>query len=266
MYLPEFVASTLTTLQEEETETADIFDGPLLAYGFIQDEIVNIDPAASNKLYVSDIIRLILQLRKPDGGDIQTREDISNRSIIAIRNLSLSLFIDNRVITSDAKDCLQLINSIRHVARLSPGKCQVTFIRNNVEVSYDINRVIELFNQKKLTEIPVIDAGTPDIPIPEGTSYSTGDYYPLQNSLPVTYGVGLSGLPFTASIERQAQAKQLKGYLFFYEQILANHFAQFANINAFFSANPAVTSTLSQQPVYNLPGVQDLFVGFNPCG
>jgi hypothetical protein len=222
-------------------------------------------PSTSNKLYSSDIIRLILQLRKPNGGDIQTREDISNRSIIAIRNLSLSLYIDNRSITTDAKDCLQLINSIRHVARLSPGKCQVTFIRNNVEVSYDINRVIELFNQKKLTEIPVIDAGTPDIPIPEGTAFSTGDYYPVQNSLPATYGVGLSGLPFTASIERQAQAKQLKGYLFFYEQILANHFAQFANINAFFSASPAVTSTLSQQLVYNLPGVENLFVGFNPA-
>jgi hypothetical protein len=262
---PELAVSTLTTLQEEEKDTSDIFDGPLLAFGFIQDGTSNIDPATSNKLYVSDIIRLILQLRKPGGGDIQTREDISNRSIIAIRNLSLSLFIDNRTITSDAKDCLQLINSIRHVARLSPGKCQVTFIRNNVEVDYDMNRVIELFNQKKLTEIPVIDAGVPDIPIPAGTPYTTGDYYPVQNSLPVTYGVGLSGLPFTASIERQAQAKQLKGYLFFYEQILANHFAQFANINAFFSANPSIKSTLSQQPVYNLPGVENLFVAFNPA-
>lgn len=262
---PEFAASTLEGLQGEEKDISDIFDGPLLAYGFIQEETLNIDPATANKLYVSDIIRLILQLRKPNGGDIQTREDISNRSIIAIRNLSLSLFIDNRVITSDAKDCLQLINSIRHVARLSPGKCQITFIRNNVEVNYDFNRVIELFNQKKLTEIPVIEAATPDIPVPEGTAFSTGDYYPLQNSLPVTYGVGLSGLPFTASIERQAQAKQLKGYLFFYEQILANHFAQFANINAFFSANPAVASTLSQQTVYNLPGVENLFAGFNPA-
>lgn len=259
---PEFITTTLAALQEAGLDTSVILDGPLTNYGLIQNEVLNINP--SNKLYTSDIVRLILQLRKPGASDIQTREDITRRSIVAVRNLSLSLYIDNRVITSDAKDCLQLINSIRHIPRLNPGKCQVTFIRNSVEVNYDVARAIELFNQKKITEISGNKADTPDISIPKGTAYPIGEYYPVQNNLPLTYGVGTNGLPISASPERRAQAKQLKGYFFFFEQILADHFAQLANINTFFSAGTSVKSTLFQQPLYNLPGVADLFAGFDP--
>lgn len=260
---PEFVTTSLAALQEAGVDSAVIFDGPLPSYGFIEGDSLNIDPV-SNKLYTSDILRLILQLRKPGATDIQSREDITNRSIIAVRNLSLSLYIDNRIITSDAKDCLQLINSIRHVPRLSVGKCRITFIRNNVEVNYDIARALELFEQKKLLEVVENNADTPDIPITQGISYPIGEYYPVQNSLPVTYGVGINSLPVSASRQRRAQAKQLKGYLFFFEQILAGHFAGFANINNFFSASTSVSSTLFQQPLYNLPEVADLFVGFDP--
>lgn len=259
---PDFNSSSLNHLQEAGVETSTIFDGPLLHYGFIPETILGTE-RSTNKLFTSDIIRLILQLRKPGATDIQTREDITSRSIIAVRNLSLSLYIDNRIITADAKDCLQLINSIRYIPRLNPAKCQVTFIRNNVEVIYNEARTIKLFEQKKLIENILPDAGTPDIPILKGVTYPVGDYYPVQNSLPLTYGVGPNGLPLSASQQRRAQAKQLKGYLFFYEQILANHFAQLANMNTFFSASNDVKTTLFQQSLYSLPDVADLFAGFD---
>jgi len=131
-------------------------------------------------------------------------------------------------------------------------------------VTYDISRAIELFEQKKAMSVTIPDAGTPDILLPEGIPYEIEEYYPVQNNLPDTYGIGINGLPASASPERQAQAKQLKGYLFFFEQILAGYFSQLAHINDFFSANPAVRTTLFQQPLYNLPEVSDLFVDFDP--
>jgi uncharacterized protein YegP (UPF0339 family) len=259
---PEITPTSLSYQQEAGTDVSVIFDGPLPHYGFVSESFLSTG-LSSAKLFTSDIIRLILQLRKPGATDIQTREDITSRSIIAVRNLSLSLYIDNRVITFDAKDCLQLINSIRHIPRLNPAKCQVTFIRNNIEVSYDEARAIELFEQEKLTQNILPDPGTPDLPISKGVAYSLDDYYPVQNSLPITYGIGPNGLPPSASQQRKAQAKQLKGYLFFYEQILANHFAQLANINTFFSASNDVKTTLFQQPLFSLPDVADLFAGFD---
>lgn len=261
---PEYSITSLPALQEAGVDSAVIFDGPLPHYGFVEGDSLHVNLATS-KLYASDVLRLILQLRKPGATDIQLKEDLTNRSIVAVRNLSLSLYIDNRIITTNAKDCLQLINSIRYVPRLSTAKCRLTFMRNGVEVSYDIERSLELFAQKKLLEVNVTQADTPDIPIPQGISYPIGEYYPVQNSLPVTYGVGVNGLPFNATPQRKAQAKQLKGYLFFFEQILAGHFAQLAKINTFFSARTSVQSTTFQQPLYNLPDVADLLIGFDPA-
>jgi hypothetical protein len=252
---------SLAEMQRKGIETADIFEGPLLNYGFIpEEELTNSLPL--NKFYVSDIIRLIIQLRNSEGTDIQTREELINRSIIAINNVSLALYLDNRPIVSGAADCLQLINSPRHIPNLSVQKCSVKFRRNNVEVVYDLNKVVALFSEKKNLATAKAVAAMPDLPIPTGTGYPITYYYPVQNNLPVTYGVGEAGLPATASLERKAQAKQLKGYLFFFEQMLAGHFAHLAQINAFFSAKPDITTTLSQQTLYHLPEVASLF-GFN---
>ena len=41
--------------------------------------------------------------------------------------------------------------------------------------------------------------------------------------------------PKTASLERIAQAKQLKSYLLFFDQILANYFAQLSNLKQLLS-------------------------------
>ena len=260
---PEVIPDTVAGMQKAGVDTSVIFDGPLNNFGIIPDALLTSN-LPSNKIYTSDIVRLILQLRRPGGSDIQTREDMTTRSIIAVYNLSLSLFVDNRKITQEARECLQLINSIKHISRLSPGKCQVRFFRNDVEVNYDIARAIELFRQKKqLVNVPLV-ADTPDIPISGGTVYPVEQYYPVQNNLPVTYGVGVYGLPVSASAERKAQAKQLKGYLFFFEQILAGYYSQLAHLNSFFSANPQVEATLFQQPLYHLPAVQDLFADFDP--
>ena len=260
---PEITTSSFSRVVELGQETESIFDGPLLDYGLIPDDQLRPGIGLS-KLYVSDIIRLIIQLRNPEAGDIQIREQLTNRSIIAVSNVSLALYLDNRSIISGAKDCLQLINSTRHIPRLSVQKSRVTFRRNNVEVAYDINRAIELFKEKLAIATAIGQPETPDLPIPTGDSFPVGDYYPLQNDLPLTYGVGKSGLPATASMERKALAKQLKGYLFFFEQIIAGHFAQLANINSIFSANEKFKTTLYQQPIYQIPGIRDLFVNFIP--
>ncbi len=61
------------------------------------------------------------------------------------------------------------------------------------------------------------------------------DYYSIQNDFPVVYGIGEEGLPDSASLLRKTQAIQLKGYLLFYDQILANYTSQLANIRSLFS-------------------------------
>ena len=119
---PQIAAQSLSDLQSQ-LPTDTIFEGPLLKHGFIRDAQLN-NNLRSNTVYVSDVIRLIMKMGP--GTDIQTREDDNNRPVISITNVSLSLYLDNRSITTGARDCLQLINSSRHVPQLSLEKCNIT--------------------------------------------------------------------------------------------------------------------------------------------
>jgi hypothetical protein len=260
---PQLNPQPLSALQSK-LRTEIIFEGPLLRHGFIQDSLLRSNLPA-NTLYVSDIMRLIMQMGT--GTDIQTREHEQNRPVISVTNVTLSLYLDNRSITTSARDCLQLINSSRHIAQLSLEKCNITVTRNNTVATYDLSKVIVLYNELinvgNLSNI--IPADTPtDIPIPVGESLPIGDYYSIQNDLPVTYGVGKTGPPIAATAQRFGQAKQLQGYLFFFEQVLAGYFAQLAHVNALFSANATAATTLYQLPLYDVPAASDLLLPLEP--
>src|SRR6185436_13771689 len=73
-----------------------------------------------------------------------------------------------------------------------------------------------------------VTAAERDIPPRPGRDRKIGAYRSVQEQFPMTYGIGPAGLPQSASRERRAQAKQLKAYLLFYDQLLANYFTQLA--------------------------------------
>lgn len=247
------------------TSTPDkIFEGPSMDSGFLPDAFAG-NTWFPEALYTSDILRLILKQRDQRGTDIVQREDVNTRNIAAVRNLSMANYLDGRPITSSARDCLQLVKSQRHIPRLSLTKSRITFFRNQVEVSYDLNRVIALFNEKKAALLAQEATLFEDIPLPQGEAYAVSEYYPVQNDLPLIYGAGEAGLPDTATAERRALALQLKGYLFFPEQLTAGLASQLGNINSFFSADPHLDKTLFQQPLYHLPQADTLIRSFDPA-
>ncbi|MEX2512678.1 MAG: hypothetical protein WD398_07225 [Cyclobacteriaceae bacterium] len=256
---PKIIPQSLSDLQSQ-LPTEAIFEGPLLKNGFVQDSLLGSN-LPSNTLYVSDIVRLIMGMGT--GTDIQTREVEENRPVISVTNVSLSLYLDNRSITTGARDCMQLIDSSRHIAQLSLEKCNITVTRNNTVVSYDMNKVLNLYNEKINTGnfASAISSGAPaDIPIPVGESLAMGDYYSIQNDLPLTYGVGKARLSASSSPQRLGQAKQLQGYLFLFEQVLSGYFTQLAYVNALFSANATASTTLHQLALYNIPAASDLLL------
>jgi hypothetical protein len=79
-----------------------------------------------------------------------------------------------------------------------------------------------------------------DLPVPDAKPLEgLGDYYSIQNDYPLVYGIGRGGLPVTATTLRESQALQLKGYLLFFDQLLADYLAQLSNIGQLFSMNAA---------------------------
>lgn len=72
--------------------------------------------------------------------------------------------------------------------------------------------------------------------VPQGDyRIDLADYYSIQNEFPRVYGIAEGGLSENASAERKAQAYQLKAWLLFFDQLLANYLAQLKNIRNLFS-------------------------------
>jgi hypothetical protein len=79
--------------------------------------------------------------------------------------------------------------------------------------------------------------------VPPGTYRQADDYFPVQYSFPLTYGIGPDGLPSRALPARKAQARNLKAYLMVFEQLLGNALAQLAHTADLFSLDPSIART-----------------------
>jgi hypothetical protein len=97
-----------------------------------------------------------------------------------------------------------------------------------------------------------------------GKYHNNERYHSIQNQFPRIYGIGPEGLVADAPDERKAQAKQLKAYLLFFEQIMANYLSQLANINNVFSADVTGKGGNAYfiNPLYTVPNVSPLFKAY----
>ncbi|SHE51826.1 hypothetical protein [Pedobacter caeni] len=102
-----------------------------------------------------------------------------------------------------------------------------------------------------------------DKEIPKGIYHQDLDaYFLLQEDFPRVYGIAEGGLPEDASDLRKAQALQLKGYLLFFDQLLAGYLAQLKNIRSLFSmsssGDPALQHTYFLNQLESLPELNPL--------
>lgn len=104
-----------------------------------------------------------------------------------------------------------------------------------------------------------------DSPVPSGKYRKLlSRYYSIQNDFPVVYGIGEDGLAENTSLTRKTQALQLKGYLMFYDQLLANYTSQLTNIRSLFLLKREADRSLEEKLTYftqipeTIPGIEKL--------
>lgn len=78
--------------------------------------------------------------------------------------------------------------------------------------------------------------------LPQGNFRDISSYDSIQFTFPDIYGVGQNSLGSNAADWKIAQSRQLKGYLTLFDQVLANQFAQLANVGELFSFRNSITS------------------------
>jgi hypothetical protein len=150
-----------------------------------------------------------------------------------------------------------------HIPVLSTGCSSLTLSRNGRPVQLNLtqlNPFLDLsFNAGAKVlyteEFPALDAEPPQGNYRRGL----GDYYSIQNEFPRVYGIEQGGLPANTTDKRKAQALQLKGYLLFFDQLLADYLSQLKNIPSLFSlAAPTTNLTYHLQEPSSVPDLASL--------
>lgn len=220
------------TLQQRQAEGAsfeELFDGPTLEHGFVDAADLPSEQRRTS-LRTSDLIRLIMDLP----------------GVRAVRHLRLAKAVGDPTAAQWEPWELKLEHEepSPKTPRLQLNPDLIRLYRHQVPVRIDAARVVERYHRRAgddARRLPEAAERVPDLPT--GRDRHIARYRSILHQFPEVYGVGPAGLPPHASVERQAQMKQLKAYLQLFDQLLSDQFAQAANSAGLLAADDTATPT-----------------------
>lgn len=252
-FTPSIRFYTIAQLLEKGYLVDEIFEGPALKHGFVD----------SSELEATDLFR-----------DIRLSDIISEisdiKGVIAINYLHLPFEGFEEAEEGYFNAWIDFLRTERKVARIQPTLSQVMFCKEHDFITYNVgrpndrkpDRMLKMFRDLKAQERKYKLEGTAnDFPVPVGDFMDLEDYYPITDSLPMTYGVSdRAGIPADADEKRKAQAFQLKGYLLFFEQLLSGYLVQLNHLKDLFSFDDATEHTYFIRPLTELKDLKALLI------
>lgn len=209
---PSVAFKTVGELLAAGKRSDEIFDGPVLENGFLDSEALA-RMRRKDAIYTSDLIREIMGIP----------------GVRAVRNIEVS--VENK------RERWSLPLDPTRAPRLDLHGSSITLVKGRLAARLDTARIIDTLTErwKKAAPRGHLSPSDRDLIPPEGRDRSVARYHSIQHQLPAIYGVGAAGLPDSAPPRRKAQARQLQAYLLFFDQLLANAFAQLAHAGSLFS-------------------------------
>jgi hypothetical protein len=222
---PDIKFYSLQQLLDANKPVDEIFEGPALSNGFIDNDELAL-ASLRKTLYTSDVINLIMEIP----------------GVKSVKDFVFARYDDyGRLVESQS---WSLPVTPNRQPRLYIEGSKVMVYKNGLPFLADANELSDTLQVVKGRHTqPKYSVLENDLPVPHGSYYELESYYAVQNSLPLTYGVGSDGLPDSVTEIRKAQAKQLKAYLLFFEQLLVNYLAQLANMQELFAVDNTVKQT-----------------------
>lgn len=229
---------TLNQLVNEGLHAEDIFLGPKLKHGFLKDTEVE-KAQLPSAIHASDIIAVLMQVKGV--------KSVKNLMMTAYNELGLPI----SKATTNQSWVLPLSGEVKpvfnaYVSKLLLFQKNIPFLLSEtqqMEVELKVDLYKTQFSHRKLLNL------NNDFEIPTGDYFDLNQYYSIQDDFPATYGLGKNPVSEKATDLRKAQVKQLKAYLYFFEQILADYFSQLYHAKDLFNTiNQAKKQTY--YPVY----------------
>lgn len=218
---------TLQQLLDKDRTIEEIFSGRPYnlaeSHGFIDSkelEQINL----RKEIHLSDLYQIILNV-----------EGVKSVNNLLIKNCQAGFF--------DSSTVWKFKLPKNYTANFSLACTQIKFSKNDIPIQFDAKKFEGLFHIQFANSGKVLFQSPSeylDRSIPQGNYYQDLDeYYLLQDDFPRVYGIADGGLSDDATKLRKAQALQLKGYLLFFDQVLAGYLSQLKNIRTLFAMNSA---------------------------
>lgn len=200
----------ISQLLEKGRTIDQIFTGPLLTQGFIDEAELIQQKERSKSIYIADLLE-------------------AAAAVPGIKSvLRFDLFVGDATSPSTtvtlpiAEDQLLELNSLEST---------VALFHNGTAISIDWEKVVTLLEDKKgrgtLSKSYLQEE---EVFVLEGDYRHLNKYVSLQQDLPLLYNVGHEGCALSESLENKAKAKQLQAYLMIFDQIFANYLGRLSNI------------------------------------
>jgi len=205
---------TLSQLLDQGYHSEDLFLGPKLDHGFLkEEELRKCDlPTA---IHASDIIAVLMGIK----------------GVISVNTLLLTAYDKNgKPIPGSSSQPWSLTLSGEVNPIFTPKKSKILLFQKKIPFLLSennqmlVDQKIEIYKSQQ-KNYKLLNTNN-ELPYPSGTFYQLDEYYSIQDEFPQNYGLGKNQLSDKESDLRKAQVNQLKGYLHFYDQILADFFNQ----------------------------------------
>ncbi len=215
---PNITFYSLEELLDKGQTTDEIFEGPLLNNGFVDsNELVNSN--LPDKIYLSDVINKIMDIK----GIKQINE-------ITLGNCGFNEATPYESWSIDIEEGKK------------PVMCEFSSFSYNkgvLPLNLNEDKVNEYLSMLRESELRDFQAAknNKEIEIESGTAYQLDSHNTIMDDFPEVYGVGSNGIASDRSTKRKALAKQMKGYLLFFDQIFASYFKHLSEVKDLLSIN-----------------------------
>lgn len=213
-------------------------NGYVLDEDLLQSELKNI-----SKLYTSKVIKAITEIEGVDevyDFVFYVNGEKNSSEIIQLEDYKVPTLNVDKILDED------LVN-------LYAGEIEYSPDINVVKYTFEIEKNRKALKHKRYNEKP-----TEEI-VSTTKKEDISEYISIQNSFPRSYGITDYGLEGKISNSRMAQVKQLRSYLYFFEQLMANYLNQLANVDKLFSTDEDMSNTYFFKHLNYVNGYQDIF-------
>lgn len=230
---------SLDQLRSEGLTTDKIFEGPFITHGFIkEDELINSELRTA--IHLSDLMQIILNT-----AGVRDIDEIIFDDVALPGQLTSKWIIEVKEGFQPVVDILE---------------SNIVLYKNGIPFRPDPDEVKIRFDDLMAAYLEANEeVVSEDLRFDTGSYRHVDDYYSIQHHYPKTYGISHWGLPEDATITRRKQAKQLQGYLWFFDQLMANYLKQVASVKNIFSLD-AEQHTYFSSLVDDFKDADSLFV------